>query len=959
MTADDPDATIEIRLLGPFDLKVDGVSVAGRIPRKGQLLIALLVLRYDHWLPRQEAAAALWPGHDAAQQGVSLRQQLSLLRKALGHAQWRLRSERQALLLDLTDAFVDLRVFQEVLGHVEGVEVDEAQLEQACRLYRGPFMEGHSEGCVQATRRALQQSYARTLMRLAEGAVARGMPGKAVGLLREGLAVAPEHEGLARLLMRLLIERGEREEACAVFEAFERAAQQSGQSAPGPEILALWRALQAPDREARPSGAPGARPLPVDLQRRRLPKPLTPLIGREEELNQIATRFCRHALVTLVGPGGVGKTRLAMEVVHARQEAYPSGTAFVDLSTLPEGRAVLPVLLRIAEALPDLGIREVPGRSLLQGIVDALSGQCLLLVIDNCEQVIQVCAGVVKELLQSCPGLHVLATSREALQVPGESVLMVPALDVPGIEETAQITSLMRAHAVRLFVERVRDRQPDFQIDVQNAAAIARICRSLDGLPLALELAAVMTDVLSLDELAEQIQSDYRLLSQSGDRTRPERYQTLEATIEWSYRALQPEEQEALHCIAVLAGDWTLGAAHAVCGAGNAAQRETLRTLSELVRKSLLSAATRGAETRYRLLGIIRQFGLQKLAASGMEVCVRERHARYFQQVVSTLEPQMRGTGQREALTHVELELENLREALCWARDAGRRETGLAIATAIWRYWFVRARYEEGQEWLQVFLQMPGDSPEVLLQRAYNALGNLAYARRDCARARRAFQEALTLAQQQGDRHACVRIVANLGNVAREEGNAAEARAQFEQCLEEFQRLDDRPGVARTLGNLAAVACQEADYARACAYHQQAVALFRELGDAQDLGRSLNNYADTLIRMGRMREAMPLIIESLQVVQEIGSRSDILHGLYNLLSLAMQGAPEEQAAVLMGAIEAYQELYVLSLPGATTEEMRQFQHTLRARLGHQRFEAARQQGRALPLGQVPLPLLSR
>lgn len=959
MTADDTNATMEIRLLGPFDLKVGGVSVASRIPRKGQLLVALLVLRYDHWLPRQEAAAALWPGHDATQQSVSLRQQLSLLRKALGHAQGRLRSERQALLLDLTDAFVDLLAFQERLGQAGNAEGREAHLEQACRLYRGPFMEGHAEGCVLPVRRALQQSYARALTRLVESALARGVPERAVELLRAGLVVAPEHEGLTRLLMRLLIERGEREEARAVFEAFQQTVRQGGHSAPGPEILALWHALQSPRQDAWPPGDSGRRSIPADPQRRRLPKPLTSLIGREEELNQIAARFCRHALVTLVGPGGVGKTRLAMEVVHARRGAYPAGTAFVDLSMLPEGRAVLPVLLKIAEALPDLGIREVPGRSLLQGIVDALSGLCLLLVVDNCEQVIQACAGVIKELLQHCPGLHILATSREALQVPGESVLAVPALDVSEIGGSVSATSVMPAPAVRLFVERVRDRHPDFQIDTQNAPAIARICRSLDGLPLALELAAVMTDVLSLDELAEQLQSDYRLLSQSGDRTRPERYQALEATVEWSYRALQPQEQAVLHCISVLAGDWTLEAAHAVCVSGTAARSETLLALSELVRKSLLSAATQGSETRYRLSGIIRQFGLQRLAASGMQDRVRARHAHYFQQVALVLGSQMRGAGQREALARVELELENLRGAMCWARDTGHRETGLVIATAIWRYWFVRALYEEGQEWLQEFLRMPGEGADALLQKAYNALGNLAYARRDCTLARRAFQEALVLAQQQGDRNACVRIAANLANVDREEGHTAEARAQFERCLEEFRQLEDHPGVARTLGNLAAVACQEGDYTRACAYHQQAVALFRELGDAQDLGRSLNNYADTLIRMGRMQEAMPLIMESLQVVQEIGSRSDILHSLYNLLSLAIRGAHDEQAAVLMGAIEAYQEIHLLSPPGSIAEEVRQFQRTLRGRLGELRFEAARQQGRALPLGQVPVPLLSR
>jgi predicted ATPase len=449
-----------------------------------------------------------------------------------------------------------------------------------------------------------------------------------------------------------------------------------------------------------------------------LPSELSSFVGREKELSEVKRLLADTRLLTLTGSGGCGKTRLALAAATDLLEEFEEGVWMVELAPLAD-----PALVPQAVA-STLGVREQPGRSPTETLSDYLSSKQVLLVLDNCEHLIEACAVLAEALLHSCPELRILATSREALGITGEVAWLVPSLSLPDLRHLPEIESLPRYESARLFVERTTAVKPTFALTERNATAVAQVCYRLDGIPLAIELAAARAKVLSVEQISERLDDCFRLLA-AGSRTAMPRHRTLHATMDWSHDLLPDEEQTLFRRLSVFAGGFTLEAAESVCAGKDLQRDEVLELLSHLVDKSLVVAWERDGEVRYRLLEMVRQYGREKLDESGEEAEVRRRHAAFFLGLAERVEPELQGPGQVERLDELERENGNLRVVMSWALSKG--EAGIAgrLGWVLWRYWFLHGHQGEGRRWMEVLLER--DIPPDLRVRVATVASVMAY----------------------------------------------------------------------------------------------------------------------------------------------------------------------------------------------------------------------------------------
>jgi non-specific serine/threonine protein kinase len=521
-----------------------------------------------------------------------------------------------------------------------------------------------------------------------------------------------------------------------------------------------------PSRRPRRAST-AALPAPPPALCHNLPVQLTSFIGREQELAEVQELLASTRLLTLTGTGGVGKTRLALQVAAAQIDRYPQGVWMVGLAPLADPSLVPGAVLAA------LDVPEQPGRLPLATLLDALRTRQLLLVLDNCEHLLDACAGLTEALLRACPGLRILATSREPLGLAGETRYRVPSLAVPGPDQAASPTAVARCVAVRLFVERARAVQPAFAL---SAAAVAEVCARLDGIPLALELAAARLGGLGLAELAARLDRQFQLLT-GGSRTALPRQQTLRATVAWSYDLLTSQEQALFARLSVFAGGWSLEGAEAVGAGGTIAAEEVLDLLVRLVDKSLvLAEETADGSTRYRLLETLRQYGQERLAA-GETAQVRHRHAAYYLALAERADRRFTGPDQLRWLDRIEREHDNLRAALSWClggdehrgRDeaAALGETGLRLAGALYWFWFFRDHHREALVWLERALAQGSVAPAAVRAKALFGAATFASSHHDFARSAGYLSESIVLSRAAGDTRQLVLALSVLGGVCR------------------------------------------------------------------------------------------------------------------------------------------------------------------------------------------------
>ena len=553
---------------------------------------------------------------------------------------------------------------------------------------------------------------------------------------------------------------------------------------------------------------------------------MTSFIGREKEIEAVKTLLGKTRLLTLAGSGGCGKTRLGLQVAADVLENYPDGAWLIELAPLAD-----PALVPQAVASV-LGVREEAGKPLTQTLTAALKPKRLLIVLDNCEHVLSACAVLVDTLIRSCPDVRVLASSREGLGIAGETVYRIPSLSLPDPKQTATLASVTLYEAVRLFVDRAAAALPAFAVTNQNAPALASVCHRLDGIPLAIELAAARVRSLAVEEINARLDNRFRLLT-GGSRTALPRQQTLRALIDWSYDLLTPLEKTLLCRLAVFAGGWTLEAAEQV-GAGESETGEDIEAwavldlLTSLADKSLVVAEQEEEHTRYRLLETVRQYARDRLSESGESLVVRARHGDYFVALAEEIMPKLAGSEQAQWLRVLEAEHDNLRQALTeYAEDATEDvraddKKGLRLGAALQRFWMVRGHLSEGRERLRAALEHSGgQEPTKSRAAALNGAGTLAWMQGDYASARVLYEESLTIARELEDKKGIALSLGNLGIVAKEQGDYALARSLYEESLALRRELGDTSGIAFGLNNLGLVVKEQGDYALARVLHEE------------------------------------------------------------------------------------------------------------------------------------------
>ena len=598
-----------------------------------------------------------------------------------------------------------------------------------------------------------------------------------------------------------------------------------------------------------------------------LPLQLSSFIGREREIAEVAKLLADQRLLTLTGPGGCGKTRLALEAAREVVYGFEDGTWWVRLAPLSE-----PDLVPRAVASA-LGVREAAGRPLDEVLVEHLKARKTLLVLDNCEHLIEACAQLVETLLRSCEHLRVLATSREALGTAGERAWLVPSLSLPDdSRRLLPAEELVCYEAVRLFVERA-EAASRFALTDRNASVVAEVCRRLDGIPLAIELAAARVRALSVEQIAGRLDNSFRLLT-GGSRMALPRQRTLRATIDWSHDLLSEKERSFFRRLCVFAGGFSLGAAEEICAGEDLEEGEVLDLLSRLVDKSLVVARERGGEMRYRLLETIRQYGREKLEASGEAEDVRRRHALFFLRLAEEAEPAMLGPQQDAWMGRLEMEHDNLRAALGWLRQEGALERDLRLAGALGRFWWFRGYFTEGRAWLQELLELTEASGRTAVRaKALHAQGVLIhrsadYAAGDQELARSRLEESIEIYRELGDVPRTAVVLWNLGRLSNEAGDLETARSSLEESLELERRLGNERGIAQTRSSLGFTSLLRGEHESARAHLEESLRILRRLGSTEDITRCLlflghlacdrGDYAAARARFAEMMKDAPL-----------------------------------------------------------------------------------------------------
>ena len=779
-----------------------------------------------------------------------------------------------------------------------------------------------------------------------ELAARAGLSARGIADLERGLRHTPRR-GTLTLLVRALGESPEDE------AAFYAAAHRISGS---PAVAASLPADDKPDAGGgrNEDEAPGATPNNLPIQP-------TALLGREEAARAVVALARRPnvRLVTLTGSGGIGKTRLAIQVANDLLDDFADGVWFVRLSRLTDPALVIPT---IAEAL---GVQEAGGQSIAETLRLHLRERRLLLVLDNCEHVAAAAPGVA-ELLERCPSLAVLATSRMALNLRGEHEYPVAALGLPPAASRPDLArapeSLLEYPATALFVERARSARPDFTLTDTSAPAVAEICARLDGLPLAIELAAVRVKLLPPPSLLVRLEHSLGFLV-GGARDLDERQQAMRSTIAWSENLLSAGERALFRRLGVFAGGCALEVAEAVCAAPEGAEPldgDVLGDLGALVDQNLVLQREEGGEPRFGMLQVIREYALGRLETSGEAETLRRAHAEFVLALVERAEPELTGSDAGAWLDRLEDEHDNLRAALDWVWKRGEVATGLRVVAAVFRFWMVRGYLREGRVWAERLLALEAKDADKdagvelggIRARALRAAGVLALYQGDEAAAGTWLEQAAALGRAAGDLRTEANALSSLGVMMIGRDDLARAEARLEESLALMRVVGEPRGVATVLTNLGIAVYMREDIARAEAVFAEALAISRNL-DARDLiATNLANLSSVAIRQGEVARADTLGREALALYWELGDPRRCAVGLEALANAAGMAGLGERAARLLGAAAALREALGTPQPFQEREETEQATAAARSTLGAAVWAAALAAGRALTLAQA-------
>jgi predicted ATPase/DNA-binding SARP family transcriptional activator len=875
---------LSLRMFGPLDVRVGNDPLPALRSRRGYWLLALLTLRHEREVEREWLASTLWPESAEMQSLASLRRTLTDLRSALGIEAWRLASPTpHTLRLNLEDAFADVIAFD---GSIEQGNPD--ALARALSLYRGPLLEGCLEEWALAERESREQSCLEALELLGRLATEKGDFAAAIKHLRHAVTLDPLRESAHRALMEALAADGDHAAVALAYREVRDRLRRDINAEPTSDTVSLFRKLQEDARLSLASvRAPTAVPKDSQAAPGYLPRPFTTFIGREKELEQVERLLAANRLVTITGTGGVGKTRLAIRAAEEPAPDFSDGVWFIDLAPIKNASLVAQAVARVFD------VRERPNFTLSEALCDSLRDQNLLLILDNCEHVIQETAELAQSLVEICTGLRILATSRQPLGVAGEVVWRAPSLEVPEPRNLPPADEglafiLPQYAAARLFVERAASALPTFALSETTAPATLRIIRRLDGIPLAIELAAARIRVLSAQQIAARLDDRFRLLTRGNPAAMP-RQQTLQAAIDWSYELLTEEERSALRKLAVFSGGWTLEVAEETIGDPG---WQILDVMSDLIDKSLVVAEDDlSGEWRYRMLETVREYALERLRESGEEPAARKRHFDYFLKLAEEGSGNPSGDITQYWLDRLEIEHDNVRAAL---QHAPSPEHLARLTRYMYWFWNLHGHWHEAQIWLDKSLEEYRVA-DIHRAKVLSAAGVLSWRRGDYDSALQFLDEAFGIYQRENDIHSVASMLGNMGLVHGDLGDYRKARECHEQSLKICRELGDRNGVAARLTNLGLVALYESDYPAARGHLSEAIAINREIGVTRGLASCLANLGLVLLREGDLAGARKCNEECVAMCRELSFKSNIGYALHGLGMISAEEGDNEAA----------------------------------------------------------------
>ena len=861
---------MELRILGALELVDDeGGDVTPARPKQLALL-ALLAVRAGEQVAVDEILDALWGDRPPPAARNAVQGHVASLRKVLGAE--RIETRGDAYVLHLRDDELDLDRFERLVTDARDRHPEQAagMLADALTLFRGPALSDvRYESFAAAEAARIEELRLAALEERVEADLALGQHAQLVPELERLVLEHPLRERLHRQLMLALYRSGRQADALAVYQRLRRTLVAELALEPGPDVQRLERQILNQDRELAFRATSPSMDLPV---------PPNPLLGRRTELAATLELLLREdvRLVTLTGAGGVGKTRLALDVARRAGSEMEGGAYFVPLAPLQDPALVLPTVART------LGARDVADARLEHAIARRIRGRDTLLVLDNFEHVIDAAVDVANMLTEAAT-LKLLVTSREALRLLGEHRYPVAPLD----EETA----------VELFVARARAVRPDF--DTYDAAldAVSAICRRLDRLPLSIELAAARTTLFSPEALLERLDARLGFLIE-GFRDQPERHQTLGGLLAWSHDLLGPGEQRLFARLSVFAGGWTLDAAAAVCGD----DVDVVSGLSSLIDKSLLQVDAHEIEPRPLMLETIREYATERLEASGEASAVRRRHADHFLALAEQAEPEL-PLSPRPLLDGLEREHDNLRTALDWLLSSGEAERAQRLAGALWRFWYLRGHLREGLRRLDEVLAA-AEKPTLARAKCLNGAAAMAMNARDVGRAQRLSEQGLALHRSLGDDSGAAYAQFMLANALADAGERERARQLYEESVRTFDALDEQHFALLAGRHLAYTYEALGDRGRAISLHEENLARARATGNARIAATSLGALAQHAVEGGRLDAAAAMLTESVRTHRDVHDVLDSAVDLALLARVLAASGERERALRIVASLEA-------------------------------------------------------
>ena len=884
---------LALHLLGSPHIHLNDEPITLERRKSLALLAYLAVERGGH--SRESLSALLWPDTDQSSAFKNLRQVLWEIQKTIGEG-W-LVVERDRVELSTEHMWLDVHEFESLFAR-GCAESDPALrvrlLADATKLYRNHFLTGFSlkdahpfNDWAYAEAEQLRQTFSTVLSKLAEDFSAIGQATQAIPHVRRLVGLDPLNEAAHRQLMEVYWLAGQPNAALKQYQDCEQILRKELNLDPQPETRELYKKIRKGE----------AKPIQVEKRteiippQHNLPHQLSTFIGREKEQNETLNLIGKKRLVTLVGAGGIGKTSLSLQVGRKLLGDYPNGVWFIALDSLSDPTLITQTVASVFD------IREGMDRQLLEKLTNFLRPKSTLLILDNCEHLLDACAQFITALLTSCPNLKVLATSREALGIPGESIYTMPSLPLPE-QDGDSLETMSEFESVQLFAERASLSLTSFQLTKENIQTVVDICRRVDGIPLAIELAAARVNILKVEEILAQLQDSFALLA-SDIRTILPRQQTLHGSMEWSWGLLDEAEQTFLRQLSVFAGGWTLESAQAVF------QSDVLSLSSALVNKSLIVVDQEtGRETRYRFHEMVREFAHDKLVRSGDEEKIRSLHLKYFRKLAEQAEQELSSSVLVNWLERLNEERNNLRAALNWAYKTDI-EAGLYLSGHLRRYW-ESANVREGIHWLENFINHPASMnfPAARAQ-ALHTYGWLMTWFQQFARARVATEESLTLFRAAGDQRGEADTLASLANIWQFMDDFDSASELLYQSLDLALALGD---VWRQANVYFFLGWDRRDLRQTLMYWEKALSLYRQSGDQIALANLLSVLGQFLILEGDIERGEKLLDEAM-VLWESNNRANIWENVKiakSVLAL-MRGEHEKASGLLQEALRSARE----------------------------------------------------